>query len=462
MTNYDYNQLITRQQARVKSLLGMTLSLRRERLLQLKKMLVAEENEILKAAEQDLDKSKTEAYTSEIAPVLVEIDYQMKHLRKFSRPVHKRVDSLIGPATGKIRRMPYGSVLIISPWNYPINLALLPLAGALAAGNSCVIKPSEYAPACSHVLKDIIDRYFAPEDVSVVEGDANVARNMLLADWQYIFFTGSPVVGRKVYQAAAANMIPVTMELGGKNPCVILPDSLNMTTARRIVWGKFMNCGQTCVAPDYLLIPEADKTQFISLLKTAIQEMYGDDPLLSPDYGRLVHEKHFERIKAFLSQGKVMAGGCFDTSACKIEPTLLTDADPASDVMQEEIFGPILPVVGYQSLSAVETRLEKAQPSLVCYAFGQDKPQIERLAQAASCASFAVNHVIRHITNPALPFGGVGGSGFGRYHGRRSYETFTFEKVFYKHATWYDLKAQYPPYSYRQFRLIRGLLRWLL
>lgn len=435
----------------------------RKRVLSLLKIMLMEcQEEWFAALSKDLGKSSMESYASELGILLNEIDYMLNHLNQWLRP--KRFSRFkIGSSREKstVEKLPYGSVFIISPWNYPIQLALMPVIGALAAGNSCVIKPSEYAPATAAMLAAKIADYFEPSELTVIEGDSETAKALLTLQWDFIVFTGSKKTGTLVHQAAAKFLTPVLLELGGKNPCIVDRTGLSDTAIRRIVFGKWLNAGQTCIAPDTIYVHESIYLQCLESLKEQIQHLYGTDPLENKDYGHLIHRQQYDQISQKMKQGTIWYGGKQDVEHNAIEPTILIDSLPDSALSNEEIFGPLLPVVPFKDTDALLATLKKLPTPLVVYYFGSEKSEVFQKAKTVKSGAFSVNQVIRYIGDSRLPFGGVDGSGFGRYHGKSSIQAFTYEKVTYKQATHFDWKRQYPPYEDKDLSWLIRLRKWL-
>ena len=416
------------------------------------------EPEINAALEADLGKSAYETYMCETGLTLSEISYMKKHLRKFSG--RKRVHTPLAqfPSRSYILREPYGCVLIMSPWNYPFMLTLEPLADAVAAGNTVVLKPSAYSPNTSAVIRRLISNVFPEEYVAVVEGGRAENADLLEQKFDYIFFTGGTQVGRLVLEKAAKHFTPVTLELGGKSPCIVDESADLKVAARRIAFGKYLNCGQTCVAPDYLLIQESVKDKFLELFYAAVREMYGETPLENPNYGRIVNEKHFDRLSGILDSETILFGGERDRETLRIAPAVVGPVAPEGAAMGQELFGPILPVMTYRELDeAISFVLSRPRP-LALYIFSRHRPHIDRVQQMCSYGGGCVNDTIIHLATSEMPFGGVGMSGMGGYHGQRGFETFTHEKATVDKANWLDLPFRYQPYSALKDRLIRMFL----
>ncbi|MDH6139431.1 aldehyde dehydrogenase (NAD+) [Kitasatospora sp. GP30] len=435
------------------------LAWRKAQLRALRRLLVEQEAAFTAALRADLGKSAAEAYTTEIGFTITEIDHTLRHLDRWVRPRRIPVPLALQPARARTVREPLGTVLIISPWNYPLQLALAPLVGALAAGNCAVVKPSELAPATSAALADWLPRTLDRQAVAVVEGGVPETTALLKQRFDHVFYTGNGTVGRVVMTAAARHLTPVTLELGGKSPVVVEPGTDLATAARRIAWGKFMNAGQTCVAPDYVLAIGDTATALERHLTAAIREMYGTDPAKSPDYGRIVNERHFERLAALLSDGRIVTGGDHDRADRYLAPTVLADVDPEAPVMREEIFGPVLPIVRVPDLDAAIAFITARDKPLALYAFTSSPTTKRRLASETSSGALAFGVPNAHIAVPGLPFGGVGESGLGGYHGAHSIDTFSHTKsVLDKPLLADPLRLAYPPFTAVKSRLLRRLL----
>ncbi len=440
----------------------MAYTERRAALDKLGALVREKEDRILDALKADFAKSRFEAWTTEIGTVLQEISYARKRLKRWMRPRRVPTPVSLWPARSRIVPHPWGSVLVIAPWNYPIQLALSPIVSALAAGNTVVLKPSELTPACSALLAEMLGDRFDTGLLQVVEGDAHVGQALLERHWDYIFFTGSPRVGRLVYKAAAEHGTPVTLELGGKNACVIAADADLTTSAKRVVWGKFLNAGQTCVAPDYLLVERARDDparaeRVIESLSLEITRAYGATPIESPDLPSIVNQAHYERLTGFLERGRIRFGGRRDPERKRIEPTIVDGLAPDDPVLQEEIFGPVLPVVVVDSLTQAREEIENRAEGLAAYYFGSETraPEIlERLRFGGGCS----NDTILHVANPNLPFGGSGPSGIGRYHGRYGFEAFSHQKSLLYAPRRFDIPWRYAPYTERRLRLLKRVL----
>lgn len=414
------------------------------------------------ALKKDLGKSAFESYATEIGFVLADIRYTIQNLQKWSAPKRVRTPLYLFPGKSKIQKEPYGSVLILGPYNYPVQLLAEPLIGAIAAGNCAVLKPSELTPHVSKAMYQIVHSTFKEEYIACVEGGVEVNQELLSQKFDYIFFTGSERVGRIVMKAAAENLTPVTLELGGKSPVIIEKTANIKEAARRIAWGKLMNAGQTCVAPDYVLVDESRKQQFLTEMKTAFSHLYGKEIKKNPDFGRIVNERHMERLQKILEQDAkyLFCGGEADALQRYIEPAILDlgkDQNAAS--MQEELFGPILPVLSYHKLEDAVRFVNKRAKPLALYLFTKKRSAERFVLERVSSGGVCVNDTISHLINPDLPFGGVGASGMGQYHGKYSFDTFTHEKsVFYKPADW-NLPVCYPPFTKGKMNLVKFFLK---
>lgn len=431
-----------------------SLAARLSLLERLKKMIQEQPEEWLEALEKDLGKSASEGYTSELMVTLNEIDYLMKHLKSWMTPTKQWLKSLAAPASVSMDRKPFGSVLILSPWNYPLQLSLVPLAGAFAAGNSCVLKPSEFAPNVARLLREKISAYFPLSEAIVVEGEAEVSKRLVEQNWDFIFFTGSPETGKKVAASAAARLIPTALELGGKNPCIVDETGCSEEAVRKIIWGKFLNAGQTCVAPDTVYVHESVYERFLLKASKVLDEFYGNEPEKSADYGRMIHEAHWERVMTFMDNGLIRHGGYGNREERFIAPTLMTDVKEASPIAKEEIFGPILVVEPYSQVEDLPLKLGDAPSPLASYVFSKDATVVEFLSRTLKSGAFAHNQVIFQAARPEIPFGGVGNSGYGRYHGKASFELFTYVRPFYTDYTLKGMTAAYPPYRKGEWKLL--------
>jgi len=436
------------------------IAYRKETLIKLLDTIINSENEIIQALFDDFKKSPFESVLTETSYVISDLKDTIKNIRHWAKPKRVWPSLLNFPSTDYIYKEPYGKVLVIAPWNYPFQLALCPLISAVAAGNQVVLKPSELTPKTSAIIAKIIAKTFLTDHVEVIEGGVEATQKLLAERWDYIFFTGSVPVGKIVAKAAAENLTPVTLELGGKNPCIIDETANLKLAAKRIVWGKFINAGQTCIAPDYILIQENVKNNFVDFLKTEITIAYGENPKKSPDYPRIVNEKNCLRLVKMIEPKKVIFGGQNDIENCYIAPTLIDESSLDSLIMKEEIFGPLLPIITYKEELEISSTILKYEKPLALYVFSEDKRFTKKIIQSHSFGGGCINETVMHFSNKRLPFGGVGHSGMGAYHGRLSFETFTHYKAVIKKATWLDLPMRYAPYN-NKLASIRKLLKWL-
>ncbi|MEM9905626.1 MAG: aldehyde dehydrogenase [Cyanobacteria bacterium P01_D01_bin.44] len=432
------------------------LEFRLAQLQRLKQAILDHQDAIVEAAKTDLGRPPFEAYF-EIA-TLGEINLALKKLKSWMKPQRVKTSIDQFPASAWVQPDPLGVVLVIGPWNYPFQLMVSPLVGAIAAGNCAILKPSEHAPATSSVVAKLIKSAFDPSYVAVVEGDAETSKQLLAEKFDHIFFTGGTAIGKVIMQAAAQHLTPVTLELGGKSPCIVDADVDLETAAKRIIWGKFINAGQTCIAPDYLLVDQRIKQPFLALLKQNIQAFYGDNPAASPDYGRIISPRHFSRLAGFLDNGMVIAGGQTDPADRYIAPTLLDNIGWEDPVMQEEIFGPILPILTYERLEDAIMQINARPKPLALYFFSKDGAKQDYILGATSSGGVCINDTVMQVGVSGLPFGGVGDSGIGSYHGKASFDTFSHQKSVLKKGLWLDLDWRYAPYSSKQLQQIRRIV----
>ncbi len=431
---------------------------RRTQLGQLRRLLVEQEDALVDALRADLGKPPIEAYITEIAFTINEIDDALGNLVAWNRPSRVKVPLTFKPGTARMHPQPLGTVLIIAPWNYPIQLLLAPLVPALAAGNCAVLKPSEVTPTVSAVLADLLPRYLDQRAVAVVTGAVDETTALLEERFDHIFYTGNGTVGRTIMAAAARHLTPVTLELGGKSPAIVAADADIEVAARRIAWGKFLNAGQTCVAPDYVLVEAEAEAEFLDELATAITEFYGSDPGSSPDYARIVNERHHDRLMGLLDGGgydRTVAGGSGDRASRYLAPTVLAGVKPDAAVMAEEIFGPILPVLAVDDIDEAIRVVNDRDKPLALYAFSSNERTLERIVEQTSSGGVTLNHVLLHIVVPGLPFGGVGRSGMGSYHGKAGFDIFSHRKPVLGKPTRPDPSLMYPPYTGFKQMIIR-------
>lgn len=452
----DIQTVLKSQREYFQSGITKDLAYRADCLKELKSEIIKHEEDIIAAMYNDFKKPPFEVYATEIAMVLQEIKHTLKHLKSWARPFRVKTPYAQFPGKSYVYPEPYGTVLVIAPWNYPFLLAFAPVIGAVSAGNCVVLKPSEYAPNTSKVISGIIWESLPKELITVFEGDKRVSEELLTQRFDYIFFTGSTMVGKLVMQAAAKHLTPVTLELGGKSPCIVDEDADIALAARRIAWGKFVNAGQTCIAPDYILVSKKSKMELLERIQSCIKEFYGDDPLGSPDYARIINKRHFERLKGLMDDKKVVIGGTANEDELYISPTVMEQMTWEDSVMQEEIFGPLLPVMEYDDLSEAISIILKQPRPLALYYFTSNRKNQQRVIKEIPCGGICINDTIMHASTPYLPFGGIGDSGMGSYHGRSGFDTFSHQKSVYRNSTGIDLPFRYPPYE-KRLGLIRRI-----
>ena len=445
MTQTRISEIVNKQRHFFSTGKTKPVDARIEKLKSLQQAIDENKDIIVKALKADLNKPGFEAYF-EILGVLSEIKYAIKNIKawtkvqKVATPFHQFLSS------AQVYTEPLGVVLIIGPWNYPINLMLAPLVGAIAGGNCSILKPSEIAPHTSSVLAEIIQKTFDPSFITVIEGGVETSKEILSESFDHIFFTGGTEIGKIVMSAAAQNLTPVTLELGGKSPCIV-DDPVHIEyTAKRIVWGKFSNAGQTCTAPDYLLVNQKIKKELLNSIKKHIREFYGNEPSKSHSYARIINQRHFYRLTELLKDGEILLGGDTNLETLYIAPTVIERVSWKDKVMQEEIFGPILPVFEYTHLSEAIDLVNKQPKPLALYFFSSNKKNQEWVLQETTSGGACINDTVMHLTVPALPFGGVGASGFGRYHGKAGFDNFSYQRGVLNKSFLLDLKWRYPPY----------------
>ena len=460
MGDWDYADLVRRQREHFRTGATMALAARRTALAQLRSALRKWESPILAALRSDLGKSTIDAYAGEIGVVLGEIDYAIRRLPRWTKPRKCPGPWAAWPSRAMVVRQPLGVALILAPWNYPVQLLLNPLVGAIAGANCAVIKPSELAPRTAKVMRDMIAGTFAEEHICCVLGDKRAAEGLLREKFDTIFFTGGAAVGRRVMAAAAEHLTPVTLELGGKCPCIVTERTRLEVAARRIIWGKMLNAGQTCVAPDFVYVQRPVRDAFLAACKRAIESFYGADPRQSPHYGRIVNQAHFRRLLAYLPDGDTCTGGPPDEADLYIAPTILTGVPLSAPVMQEEIFGPILPVLAFDSIEEVFSGLRNRPAPLAIYLFSTDRALQARVMRELPAGGVCVNDLLVQLFAKQLPFGGVGASGMGAYHGRAGFECFTHAKSMLRCSTAFDPAYRYPPprLSLDKFRRVLAFL----
>ena len=456
----EVNERLAQTKSFLSTQATLPLAFRIEQLEKLRNAIVEKEQILLKALQKDLGKHPFESYASEIGFVLQSIRHTIKHLKKWMKPKKVRSTWSLFPSKGEILNEPYGTVLIIGPFNYPFQLLIEPLIGAIAAGNCAILKPSELVPTVSAVVTEKINTTFEPAYISSVEGGVETNQALIHANFDYIFFTGSTKVGKIVMEAAAQHLTPVTLELGGKSP-VIIDETANLTiAAKRIIWGKTLNAGQTCVAPDYIMVHESVKESFIVEMKKTLVNYFGETIEDKEDFGRIVSERHFLRLREMLEVDRkaILFGGKSNRDTRFIEPTIL-DATWDSATMQEEIFGPILPILTYKELEKAIESIRKLDKPLALYLFTNNKETETKVLRAISSGGVCINDVLTHIVPPNLPFGGVGASGMGAYHGEYSFTTFSHQKSILRKSTRVDIPILYPPYTEKKEKMIRKVLK---
>lgn len=459
MTEQEIRQILEKQHRLFQEGATLPVSFRLSQLQKLKDGIRRYEEKLDQALEADLGKSRMESYMCEIGLTLSELTWMQKHLRSLVR--EKRVATPLAQFAARSFRSPspYGTVLIMSPWNYPVLLTLEPLIDAIAAGNTVVIKPSAYAEHTSAVLKEMLKECFPSEYVAVVTGGRAENKALLEQRFDKIFFTGGKTVGREVLRHAAEYLTPVTLELGGKSPCIVDKSAKIPLAAKRIVFGKYLNCGQTCVAPDYILCDRTVYAELILALQKEITTQFGEDPLKNPDYGKIINRKHYDRIMGLIDPDKVVCGGCGDGQSLRIAPTIMKNVTFSDTVMGEEIFGPVLPILTYDTLEEAINIVEEHPHPLALYLFSEDKGTQKKVLELCHFGGGCINDTIIHLATSAMPFGGVGESGMGGYHGKTGFETFSHFRSIVDKKTWMDLPIRYQRYSRMKERLLRVFLR---
>lgn len=449
------------QKQRTFFLTGTTLDInyRIHALKKLQQALQTHQDAINQALQSDLGKSAFEGYMCEIGLVLSEITYMLKHTRKFAKEKTVRTPLAQFHSRSFRKPSPYGVTLIMSPWNYPLLLSIDPLVDAIAAGNTAIIKPSAYSPATSEMVKSIIEECFDPEYVAVVTGGREENTCLLNEHFDYIFFTGSQSVGKEVMKHAAMHLTPVTLELGGKSPCIVEKSANLKLAAKRIVFGKFLNCGQTCVAPDYIYCDKEIKNELIVEIKKQIRKQFGDMPLNNPDYGKIISDKHFDRICNLIEQPKVVHGGKHNAETLQIEPTVMDSVTFEDSIMQQEIFGPVLPVLTYETLDEAIAKINSMAHPLALYIFTNDKACAKKAISHCGFGGGCINDVVIHLATSEMGFGGFGESGMGSYHGKDGFDTFSHYKSIVDKKTWIDLPMRYQPYKTMNEKLLRMFLK---
>lgn len=447
MERQEISLIVERQRKYFLSGKTLPVKFRIEMLKNLYSSVKSKENKIAEALNKDLGKSEYEGFMCEIGLVLSEISYMIKNTRRFSKP--ERVKTPLAQFASKsyVAKDPYGTVLIMSPWNYPFLLTIDPLVNAIAAGNTAVIKPSAYSPATSDIVEEIISECFSPEYVAVVTGGRAENQGLLEEKFDLVFFTGSQGVGKEVLRHTAEHLTPAVLELGGKSPCIVDSTAKIKLAARRIVFGKFLNCGQTCVAPDYLICEKSIKDNLVSEIIREIKRQYGENPLENPDYGKIINKKHFDRLVSLIDKDKTSFGGNSDEKTEQIAPTVIDNATWNDEIMKDEIFGPLLPVLTFESYDELISLLNDKPKPLALYIFSEDKSAIKKITSRVRYGGGCVNDVVIHLATSEMGFGGVGESGMGAYHGRVGFDTFTHKKSIVDKKTWLDLPMRYQPYN---------------
>lgn len=452
----NYQDILTQQKTFFSSQKTKDVRFRKRALQQLKDLLISNEELLCEAIDKDFGKSRFDTYTTEISFVLNDINYYLNNLNALAKPENVATNLVNLPGSSKIYREPLGNTLVIGAWNYPYQLSLSPLVAAIAAGNTCILKPSEVAENTMKAMAKMINSHFPQEYLFVAEGGVTEVTEILKLQFDKIFFTGSPKVGKIVYEAAAKNMTPVTLELGGKSPAIVSPSANLEVAAKRIVWGKFLNAGQTCVAPDYILVDERIKDSLIDLLKKYIQKFnYTQE---SPQYTKIINERNFDRLVEIIDPKKIFFGGNYDRDKRYIEPTILHQINWSDAAMQEEIFGPVLPVITYNHFNEALQMVADHEKPLAAYLFSTDADEKKRFTEKISFGGGCINDVVMHLSNVHLPFGGVGNSGIGHYHGKFGFDAFSHQKSVLSRANWGEPNLKYPPYTDKKLKWIKKFL----
>lgn len=446
MTNKELEHILVKQKEYYQSGATLSVDFRIQKLKKLYETIQKYETDIEEALKEDLGKSGYESFMCESGLVLSEISYMLSHIRKFSRKkvVHTPLSQF--PSKSYIQPIPYGNVLIMSPWNYPFLLSIDPLVNAIAAGNTAIVKPSAYSPSTSKLIEKIISGCFMPEYVAVVTGGREENKALLEQKFDFVFFTGSQTVGKEVLRHTAEHLTPAILELGGKSPCIVDASANIPLAAKRIVFGKYLNCGQTCVAPDYILCEETVKEAFLKEVQKQIHLQYGENPVLNENYGKIINQKHFYRLLGLIDKQKVIVGGDANEKTCQIFPTVLDNVTEEDAIMQEEIFGPIMPIMTFSDFDKMIDDLKKKEKPLALYLFTKKKEHIKRVNQELCYGGGCINDVVIHLATSEMGFGGVGESGMGSYHGKNGFDAFSHKKSIVDKKTWLDLPMRYQPY----------------
>ena len=449
--------LLKKQKEYYRSGATLPVKFRIQMLMKLYSCIKKHENDINTALKKDLGKCEFDGFVCETGLVLMELNYMIRHTFSYAKkhPVYTPIGQNIG--SGYKKASPYGNVLIMSPWNYPFLLTMSPISDAIAAGNTIIVKPSAYSPATSEVIKKIITECFPEKYIAVVTGGREENKELLNQKFDMIFFTGSQAVGKEILHKAADNLTPVVLELGGKNPCIVDSTAKIKLAAKRITYGKFLNCGQTCVAPDYIICHKSVKDEFVKELCSQIKKQYGENILENPEYGKIVNEKHFNRISDLVDESKVVFGGEKDINTLKIAPTIMDEVNWNDAVMQEEIFGPVLPVLTFETYDELYTLFADKPKPLALYIFSEDKKQINKTMEKCSFGGGCVNDTIMQIAINSFGFGGVGESGMGSYHGKAGFNAFSHEKSIHSKVTWFDFPVRYNPHNNKVFNFLSHL-----
>lgn len=440
---------------------GLTLDyhFRLEMLLRFKEMMNQNKDKIAKALTADFGKAYFESYATEVLMIYDELNYMIKNLRNLMKSTAVPTSMLHFYSKSQMYKEPYGNVLVISPWNYPFSLSFVPVIGAIAAGNTVVLKPSEMTPNSAAQMKQMLEEFFPTEFIAVVEGEAETTQKLIKDNFDYIFFTGSTEVGRSVMQSASETLTPVTLELGGKSPTIVAEDADLVKAAVRIAWGKTVNAGQTCIAPDYVLVHESVKNRFVILLQQAFQKLYGEDVFHNDDFPSIINEKHFNRITSLFEDETILYGGKSDLKTRKIEPTIIDEPLLSSKIMAEEIFGPVLPIISYSSIDEVVNIIRSREKPLALYLFTESNGLKNYIVKHISFGGGSINDTLIHFANTNMPFGGIGSSGMGGYHGAHSFDTFSHTKGIMEKTTLFDIPFRYPPYTDFKNKVIRLISR---
>lgn len=461
-TTFDAATLVNKQRAFFNTGKTKDIDFRIQQLKKLRQLVIEHELEIMEALRLDLKKSPMEAYATEIGFLLADIKHAVSTTRSLAKPRKVKTPLFHQMASSWIQAEPYGVTYVIAPWNYPFQLALSPVVGAMSAGNTCILRPSRMSENTAKIMEKIINNNFDESYLKVVLSDITQSNALLEQKFDYIFFTGSPDVGRQIYAAAAKHLTPVTLELGGKSPCFVDENFNTNWGIKRLVWGKFTNVGQTCVAPDYVLVDKRSKQKFINAFIKTTKEFFGENPQQSPDLGRIINEKHFIRLTKLMENGRIVMGGDTDINDLYIAPTLIDGVSPDDPIMQGEIFGPILPIIEYDKIEDAIKFVNDRNKPLALYIFSDNKAYQQKILNETSSGNASVNECLMHVAQFELPFGGVGESGMGAYHGHLSFETFSHMKGVIHKSTLADLKQRFPPYTKGGTKIIKNLLDWFM